>query len=219
MEKTIEEKLKLHGYDKKAVLNRPSHHPYLTELTEVDEALNGSYDLIFDFVETLEQLVKSIENVKSGHHLNEKGYLFIAYPKKDNKQFKTYVHRDDILKSIKTDAEGYVPGSSLKFSRMVKLDDIYTIVGLKQQTVRKKSTASSQRVKDYIDDIPKIEEDLADVPKELAFYQSLTPGYKKDWARYVYSAKQEATREKRRQEMKEILSLGFKTKELYRQGK
>ncbi|GEK32224.1 hypothetical protein KZO01_25330 [Kurthia zopfii] len=75
MEKTIEEKLKLHGYDKKAVLNRPSHHPYLTELTEVDEALNGSYDLIFDFVETLEQLVKSIENVKSGHHLNEKGYL------------------------------------------------------------------------------------------------------------------------------------------------
>ncbi len=102
---------------------------------------------------------------------------------------------------------------------MVKLDDIYIIVGLKQQTVRKKSTASSQRVKDYIDDIPKIEEDLADVPKELAFYQSLTSGYKKDWARYVYSAKQEATREKRRQEMKEILSLGFKTKELYRQGK
>ncbi|EHY9201391.1 YdeI/OmpD-associated family protein, partial [Listeria innocua] len=39
------------------------------------------------------------------------------------------------------------------------------------------------------------------------------------WARYIYSAKQPATQEKRRVEMVDILSQGYKTKDLYRQGK
>jgi uncharacterized protein YdeI (YjbR/CyaY-like superfamily) len=53
-------------------------------------------------------------------------------------------------------------------------------------------------------------------PDVLAFYQSLTPGYRKDWARYVYSAVQEETREKRREEMKVILGEGYKSIDLYR---
>lgn len=48
------------------------------------------------------------------------------------------------------------------------------------------------------------------VPKALAYYQSLTPGYQKDWARYVYSAKQEATKEKRRNEMEKSSAKAIK---------
>ncbi|WP_286185003.1 YdeI/OmpD-associated family protein [Bacillus sp. SD075] len=40
--------------------------------------------------------------------------------------------------------------------------------------------------------ISEIEKDLQHFPDVLAFYQSLTPGYRKDWARYVYRAEQEA---------------------------
>ncbi|WGV60089.1 YdeI/OmpD-associated family protein [Brevibacillus brevis] len=63
--------------------------------------------------------------------------------------------------------------------------------------------------------MPKIEDDLRHVPKELAFYQSLTPGYQKDWARYVYSAGQEGKRANRRAEMIAVLAEGH----LYRRGK
>lgn len=64
-----------------------------------------------------------------------------------------------------------------------------------------------------------MEKDLQDIPDLLAFYQSLTPGYRKDWARYVYSAKQEATRAKRREEMKIILGAGYKSRDLYRKDR
>ena len=71
---------------------------------------------------------------------------------------------------------------------------------------------------DYIAFIPNVEKDLEDTPELLSFYRSLTPGYRKDWARYVYSAKQEETVTKRRGEMKMILQAGYKTRELYRQS-
>jgi uncharacterized protein YdeI (YjbR/CyaY-like superfamily) len=74
-------------------------------------------------------------------------------------------------------------------------------------------------VDDYIEFISDVEKDLQDTPDLLAFYQSLTQGYRKDWARYVYSAKQEGTRAKRRDEMKMILGKGFKSRDLYRRNK
>jgi len=100
---------------------------------------------------------------------------------------------------------------------MVGLDDIFTIVGLKEDSRSKSqiSTKASQSVDDYIELIPSVEIDLQDIPDLLAFYQSLTPGYRKDWARYVYSAKQEATKTKRREEMKMILRGGFKSRDSY----
>jgi uncharacterized protein YdeI (YjbR/CyaY-like superfamily) len=101
---------------------------------------------------------------------------------------------------------------------MVGLDDVFTVVGLKREGASrgKISTRPSQRMDDYADMVSKVEDDLKDTPNLLRFYKSLTPGYRKDWARYVYSAKQEDTREKRREEMKTILAAGYKSRELYR---
>ncbi len=47
----------------------------------------------------------------------------------------------------------------------------------------------SQCVADYADRIKDVEALLANHPNELKFYQSLTPGYQKDWARNLFFCK------------------------------
>ena len=219
MTKTIVEKLNLKKFEKVAVLDLPAGADYLAQLHEYDtELTDGPYDLIFAFVLAMDSLKALVNEVIDNNYLNKNGYIFLAYPKKGNKVYPTFIHRDDLLEGLGADEAGYVGTSTIKFARMVGLDDIFTVVGLKEDSKSKNkvSTKASQCVDDYITMIPKIENDLHDSPDLLAFYQSLTPGYRKDWARYVYSAKQEATREKRRVEMKAILGAGYKSRELYR---
>lgn len=83
----------------------------------------------------------------------------------------------------------------------------------------KKTSAASQCVSDYVENIKDVEVLLAKHPNELQFYQSLTPGYQKDWARHIFLAKQQQTREKRAQQMVEILSQGYKSIDLFRRKK
>ena len=52
----------------------------------------------------------------------------------------------------------------------------------------------------------------------LSFIKSLTPGYQKDWARNLFSVKQEK-HVKTSRKMIEILSQGYKTIELFRKKK
>ncbi len=222
MAKTIVEKLNLQKYKKAAVLNLPDGADYFADLADYDTKLtDGTYDLIFAFVLDMESLKELVNNVIENHYLNQNGYLFLAYPKKGNKVYPTFIHRDDLLAGVGADENGYVGTSNIKFARMVGLDDVFTVVGLKEDSKSKNqiSTKASQCVDDYIALIPSVEKDLQDTPDLLAFYQSLTPGYRKDWARYVYSAKQEATKAKRREEMKMILGAGYKSRDLYRQDK
>ncbi|MNW47935.1 hypothetical protein D3C74_252820 [compost metagenome] len=151
--------------------------------------------------------------------INDNGYVFFAYPKKNNPRYKEYIERDSLFSNIPVDEDGYAYNSSLKFSRMVSLDEVFTVVGLKSQVKKSKqaaSTKSSQRVDDYIVKIPDIKSYLESTPSLLERYNDLTPGYQKDWARYVYSAKRSETQEKRLLEMKDILAEGYKSIELYR---
>jgi len=219
MTKTIVEKLNLKRYEKVAVLNVPEGADYLEEIANYDTELKESkYDLIFAFVLDMESFKELIYEVIEKNFLNKNGYVFLAYPKKGNKVYPTFIHRDEIFSSIGVDENGYVGTSNIKFARMVGLDEIFTVVGLKEEFRNKKQTSSkaSQRVGDYIEMIQAVEKDLQDTPDLLAFYRTLTLGYQKDWARHVYSAKQEATRNKRREEMKMILAAGYKSRELYR---
>ncbi|OAB40653.1 hypothetical protein PMSD_01785 [Paenibacillus macquariensis subsp. defensor] len=219
MAKSIVEKLNLQKYEKVAVLDQPDRTDYFTELTGYDTSLKDhAYDLIFAFVLDMDSLKELVDRVIEHEHLNKSGYLFAAYPKKGNKVYPTFIHRDDLFAGIGSDEEGYIGISNIKFARMVGLDDVFTVVGLKEDARGKGKTSSqsSQCVDDYIALIPSVEKDLGDTPELLTLYQSLTPGYRKDWARYVYSAKQEGTRVKRREEMKIILQAGYKSRELYR---
>ncbi|WNS77835.1 YdeI/OmpD-associated family protein [Domibacillus sp. DTU_2020_1001157_1_SI_ALB_TIR_016] len=221
MPKTIVEKLNLKKYEKAAVLNLPDGADYLTELHNYDiDLANSKYDLIFAFVLDMESLKATVSKVIEENHLNKNGYIFLAYPKKGNKVYPTFIHRDELMNGLGAGENGYLGTSNIKFARMVGLDDVFTVVGLKEESRNTKntSTKASQCVDDYIEMIPHVEKDLQDTPELLAFFQSLTPGYRKDWARYVYSAKQEATKAKRREEMKMILGAGYKSRDLYRRN-
>ncbi|AOZ93005.1 YdeI/OmpD-associated family protein [Paenibacillus crassostreae] len=218
MTKSIVDKLNLQKYERVAVLNKPEGTDYLAELSGYDTTLkDGAYDLIFAFVLDMASMKKLVDQVIEHQYLNKQGYLFLAYPKKGNKVYPTFIHRDDLLSGIGSDDSGYIGISDIKFARMVGMDDVFTVVGLKEDAKGKNKTSSksSQCVDDYISFMPNVEQDLEDTPELLSFYRSLTPGYRKDWARYVYSAKQEGTREKRREEMKMILQAGYKSRDLY----
>ncbi|TKC18026.1 YdeI/OmpD-associated family protein [Robertmurraya kyonggiensis] len=211
---TIIDKLKLTKYKNLAVLNQPSDYDVFAGYKTT---LSGEHDAIFIFVETLEEMVKHTQKIIKEQPLLEKGYLFFAYPKKGNKRYKTFVHRDDIFPAMKVGEDGYVANCDLKFSRMVSMDDVFTVVGLKQEKRKaQKSSAASQCVADYEDNVKDVEALLENYPHERRFYKELTPGYQKDWARYIFSAQQEATREKRHLQMVDILSQGYKSIELYR---
>lgn len=216
MAKTIVEKLNLQKYKKAAVLNQPEGADYFADLEGFDSEIKApSYDLIFAFVLEMDALKALVNKIIEKNLLNKNGYLFAAYPKKGNKVYPTFIHRDELLSGLGADEDGYIGASTIKFARMVGLDDVFTVVGLKEESKKSAASKPSQRVDDYEAMIPDVEKDLEDSPAVLACYQSLTPGYRKDWARYVYSAKQEATRVKRREEMKTILGAGYKTRELY----
>lgn len=217
----IVEKLKLQKYNEVALLHIPDDTTYFWGLSTYDTSLvdKKTYDLIFAFVLHMESMQSIVQEIIEGNHVEKKGYIYLAYPKKGNKVYPTYIHRDELLTGLGANEDRYIGGSTIKFARMVALDDVFTVIGLKEETKSKnaKSTKASQCVDDYLEMIPQIERDLHDVPDILAFYQTLTPGYRKDWARYVYSAKQVATREKRRREMKTILDQGYKSRDLYLQ--
>ncbi|MFC7063755.1 YdeI/OmpD-associated family protein [Halobacillus seohaensis] len=214
---TITNKLKLEQYNNLAVINQPHDYDVFTEQAT---NLSSKHDAIFIFVENVEEMVTHTERIAADQLLLEKGYLFFAYPKKGNKRYETYIHRDEIFPAMKIEKDGYIRGSDIKFSRMVSMDDVFTVVGLKRQKKKtSKSPAASQCVADYEENVKDIEGLLSKHSEELAFYQNLTPGYQKDWARHIFSAKQQKTQDKRREQMIDILSQGYKSLDLYRQKK
>ena len=162
---------------------------------------------------------KILKDLWDNEKISESGIIYFAYPKLKNKLGHNPIHRDGIFLYLQVDEEdGYMKNTEYKFNKMISLDENYTLIGLKYlpRKKNKKSTQKSQRVDDYVDNIKDIEDYLADYPGELDFYKKLSPGYKKGWARYVYSAKTQKTIDKRLAEMVEILGQGYKSKELYR---
>ncbi|KIO95685.1 hypothetical protein ADT67_06220 [Levilactobacillus brevis] len=63
--------------------------------------------------------------------------------------------------------------------------------------------------------IPQVAELLADDPQLLAFFNHLTLGYQREWARYIFGAKAEATKQRHIADMRQILAAGYKPKRAY----
>jgi uncharacterized protein YdeI (YjbR/CyaY-like superfamily) len=219
--KSIVEKLSLEKYPTKLILNKPDDVSDFDE-TEYDTSINQKeYDLIFAFVFNLEDFAKYIQLVTDKQLLRYKGYLYFAYPKKGNPQYDVYIDRDSIFKQIPMDAERYVQESDIKFSKMASLNEVYTVVGFKSEKRKKAKgaknlTKTSQCVDDYIENIEDIKQFLGKNKEIQDKYMSLTFGYQKDWARYVYSAKKKETQVRRLQEMEVVLSKGYKSIDLFK---
>lgn len=217
--KTIVEKLNLSKYERKLVLNKPEDLVELNGLNYDSSPNKEKYDLIFLFVFSLEEFSQQLKSVIDKQLLKKNGYIFFAYPKKNNPKYQEYIERDSLFEAVAMDEEGYTFGSDIKFSRMVSLNDVFTVVGLKSTPKKAKKAASSkssQCVDDYIIHVDDIKQYLNRNEELLASFNQLTFGYQKDWARYVYSAKRKETQEKRLLEMETVLGEGYKTMDLYR---
>jgi len=220
--KSISEKLNFVKYPTKAILHLPKDiHDF--EGMDYDTTLQKDrYDLIFIFIFHLEEFKKHVQEVIDKQYLTDKGYLFFAYPKKNNPQYAEYIDRDRFFEAMSVDEEGFIEGSRIKFARMVSFNDVFTVIGLKAEPAKAKKTANtpkSQCVDDYIEHVEDIKKYLNDKKELLEKYNGLTFGYQKDWARYVYSAKRAETQEKRLAEMETVLAEGYKTMELYKRAK
>jgi Bacteriocin-protection, YdeI or OmpD-Associated len=217
--KSIVEKLNITKYPTKLILHTPEDIADFDDFEYDSSVKKDKYDLIFIFIFSLEAYSNYLQLVIEKQLIEDNGYLFFAYPKKNNPKYKEYIDRDSFFKEVPLDEEGYVLGSSIKFSRMVSLNDVFTVVGLKSAQKKAKkmtSTKNSQCVDDYIDQVEDIKHYLNKNEDLQRTYNQLTPGYQKDWARYVFSAKRKETQEKRLLEMEAILGEGYKSIELFR---
>jgi len=220
--KSIVDKLNLNKYTNKLILQVPDNMDEFNELEYDSSSKQAKYDLIFIFIFSLKEFTHQLQSVIENQLLEENGYLYCAYPKKNNKVYKEYIDRDRFMEALPVDEEGFVLESSLKFARMVSLNYVFTVVGLKsapKKTKKAPSQKASQCVDDYIVHLDDIKQYLSKNEELLNIYNELTFGYQKDWARYVYSAKKPETQEKRLFEMESILGEGYKSMELYRKKK
>jgi len=63
--------------------------------------------------------------------------------------------------------------------------------------------------------IPQVAKFLADDDQLMTFFKSLTIGYQREWARYVFGAKAAATQQRHIADMRLILAAGYKSKRAY----
>lgn len=77
---TIIDKLNLNKYTNMAIVNQPNDYNVFTEQTTT---LSKDHDAIFIFVETIDEMVTHTQLILNNEQLLlEKGYVFLAYPKK-----------------------------------------------------------------------------------------------------------------------------------------
>jgi hypothetical protein len=220
--RSIVDKLNIQKYATKLLLAPPDNLSDFNELEMDSEIKKAKYQFVFIFVYTIEEFLNYLKVLIDKQLIEENGYVYFAYPKKNNPKYKEFIERDQIFEYIDPKKEGFVQDSSLKFSKMVSLNDVFTIIGMKSlKKEEKKPTTqkNSQCVDDYIPFVDTIKKQLGSNAKLLDAYSQLTYGYQKDWARYIYSAKRTETQEKRFEEMGTVLGEGYKSMDLYKRKK
>ncbi|WP_125547734.1 YdeI/OmpD-associated family protein [Levilactobacillus lindianensis] len=63
--------------------------------------------------------------------------------------------------------------------------------------------------------IPQVADLLADDPTLVSFFNDLTTGYQREWARFIFGVKAPATKDRHIAEMRKILAAGYKSKRAY----
>lgn len=63
--------------------------------------------------------------------------------------------------------------------------------------------------------IPQVADLLADDPQLATFFTDLTVGYQREWARYIFGAKADATKLRHIADMRKILAASYKSKRAY----
>ena len=135
--KSVIEKLNFKKYPTKLILNKPDGINDF-EAIEYDNSIKSEkYDLIFAFIFSLDDFFTYLNEVIEKQLVKDNGYLYFAYPKKGNSHYEKYIERDDIFTEKYYNEEGFFPNSNLKFSRVISLNDVFTVVGIKAVPMKK----------------------------------------------------------------------------------
>lgn len=68
---------------------------------------------------------------------------------------------------------------------------------------------------EYEQDIPAVAELLENQPEMQSFFTALTPGYQREWARFIFGTASAATKQRHIEKMIEVFGAGFKSKRAY----
>lgn len=206
-------KLKLDRFQSIGLMTMPLEVVEFDDLGLEKDLTRGPFDCLISAALDLNEMKQLIEWTAEDK-LNPDGVLYILYPKKGNRRYEFWINRDDLF-SLDVDESGFFGRTDLKLNSMTSFDDVFTVAGVKRIVSRQYKPAKvSQSVADYRHRLEELRELLTD--QEKVVFDGLTPGYQAGWARYVLSAVQAATRQKRVNETKAALAGGFKSIEFYK---
>lgn len=206
-------KINLDRFNKICIADKPNSIYYFNDIDFDNNILKDEYDLIIYFVYDLNTMENQIINTEKRGLIPFKKSMYFVYPKKSSKNYDRYIKRDDIFIYLNVDEKtGFVKDSEFKFYKMVSLDEDFTLVELRREKIEE---VNKNKYIDYSDFIVDIENILSKYPKALKCFEKISFGYKREWARYIFSAKRQNTKDKRIEEMINILNLGYKSKAEY----
>ena len=120
---------KLFNQEEVVMVNVPPK--YQAELFAFKPPSTHPYKRIVMFVHSLEEMKMGIVVYET--QLVENGLLIFIYPKLKNTLGIKGIHRDAIFPYLNVDeTTGFVKDRTLKFNRLLKFDDDYTLVALKK---------------------------------------------------------------------------------------
>lgn len=202
MDELIKKRLKIDDFKNILLYSKPKENNMFDKLNYSIEKPN----LVVMFCYSLEEIKKNFDTLI----VDENTEIFMLYPKKDNILGHKEITRDEILNYLSVDKKGYINNSNYKLNKMVQVDKNYTLLGfIKKHRIDNKKS----EIDKYIEYIPVIEKKLNTNKKALKIFNELAYGYKKDWAKYIFSDKSKV--ENRIEEMIKILIKGYKTRNMY----
>lgn len=210
-------KLKLERFDRVGIKSLPPEINAFHD-QQVDTTMeNPPYDCVITTVFNLEEMAYEITWAFQGQVLTSNGVMYMLYPKKGNRKYSQFIHRDSIFE-LGIDSDGFFGGTDLKLNTMLAFDEVFTVCGVKRilsKVYRKPNV--SQSVNDYRDRVEELRTHVS--PDVLPSFHALAPGYQVAWARYVFSAVQEATRRRRIVDMNQAFEKGYRSPEQYQRNK
>ncbi|MFY0518888.1 hypothetical protein ACOMCU_13820 [Lysinibacillus sp. UGB7] len=126
--KDMQKKFKLQGGRSITILNQPQD----VILEGISHSGDAPYDRIISFVFSVEDMVTYLNSALKANVLVEQGYLFFVYPKKGNKKYEQFIHRDEIFPAIQVDEEKYIVSSDYKFASLMSHDETFSILSIKR---------------------------------------------------------------------------------------
>lgn len=206
MENKLAKKLKLQAGEKNLLLQAPDSFIQAVQEISFDTTPGEEeYDYVQLFVKNQEEL--NTHAPAALEALKEDGKLWFCYPKKTS-GIKTDIHRDKGWEVVHE--AGYAGVAA------VSIDNTWSALRFRPESkVERKEDSIFNRkrgeVKQKVLEIPEYVQVALDAhPKEKAFFDSLAYTHQKEYVHWVTEAKRADTRQRRLQQMLELLKEGKK---------